>query len=46
LGGEASLFLRPATNPIVLAGIDDPKTGAVAWVVIGSWDEIPDGRRW
>jgi hypothetical protein len=46
IGAVAMAPLADGLDPIVLAGIDDPKTGAVAWVVIGSWDEIADERSW
>jgi len=46
IGAVAMAPLADGLDPIVLAGIDDPKTGAVAWTVIAAWDEIPDGRGW
>jgi hypothetical protein len=46
IGAMAMAPLADGLDPIVLAGIDDPKTGAVAWVPIAAWDEIPDGRNW
>lgn len=44
--GGAMAPLADGLDPIVLAGIDHPETGAVAWTVIAAWDEIPDGRGW
>lgn len=46
VGAVAMAPLAVGLDPIVLAGIDDPKTGAVVWTVLAAWDEIPDGRRW
>jgi len=44
--GGAMAPLADGLDPILLAGIDHPETGAVAWTVIAAWDEIPDGRGW
>ena len=44
--GAAAAPLEGGLDPIVLAGVRHPETGAVAWVPIAAWDEIPDERAW
>lgn len=46
VGAVALAPLAEGLDPIVLAGIEHPETGAVAWVPIAAWDEIPDERTW
>ncbi len=46
VGAVAMAPLAAGLDPIVLAGIVHPETGAVAWVPIAAWDEIPDRRGW
>jgi hypothetical protein len=44
--GAATAPLEGGLDPIVLAGVTHPETGAVAWVPVAAWDEIEDERRW
>jgi hypothetical protein len=37
--------LAVGVDPIVLGGIVHPETGAVAWVPLAAWDEVPDDSR-
>ncbi len=46
IAGVGSVVMAPLADgldPILLAGIDHPETGAVAWVAIAAWDKR--GRR-
>lgn len=45
-GAVAAAPLAVGLDPIVLGGIVHPETGAVAWVPLAAWDEIPDARGW
>lgn len=46
VGAVAMAPLADGLDPIVLAGVEHPETGAIAWVPIAAWDEIPDERSW
>jgi len=45
-GSAVSAPLAGGLDPLILAGIEHPRTGAVAWVPIAAWDEIADHRGW
>jgi len=46
VGAVAMAPLADGLDPIVLAGITHPETGATAWTVIAAWDEVEDERGW
>lgn len=46
IGTVALAPLAEGLDPIILAGIEHPQTGAIAWTPIAAWDEIPDERGW
>lgn len=46
VGAVTMAPLAGGLDPILLAGLDDPKTGAVCWTILAAWDEIPDERSW
>jgi hypothetical protein len=38
--------LARGLDPIILGGVVHRESGAVAWVPLAAWDEIPDTRAW
>jgi hypothetical protein len=46
VAGAISAPLEGGLDPIILAGIRHPRTGAIAWTAISAWDEIEDDRGW
>jgi hypothetical protein len=46
VGMGAVAPLAVGLDPIVLAGVEHARTGAIAWTPIAAWDEIRDDRSW
>lgn len=43
-GAVATAPLAEGLDPLILGGVVDPRTGAVAWVPLAAWDEVEDAR--